>query len=483
MKKENLSDMLFKGLFLCLLIANVQIVMGAGTWKKTIIVSTFDGTKMEYLIDKDTKIKVEKPLFIIETEGTVINLELDDMQRIEYGKKYVPSDDDYVSVSIGSNGKTTFCGDKDLDFSGFEDLKAFIATGFDKESGTIWLTRVKDVPAGVPVMIKGEADKSYEVPISGGGSSYYKNMFKGNTSGETVVINETEEDGKYQNYYMKGGQFVSVKGTAKIGNYKCYLRLPANFEAESTGESLKVKIAASGKSSFAAPYDLDFTDFGDDLKAFTATGYDKGTKTIWLTRVMKVQKGEGLLLKGTGGETYTIPSSGIQASYMNMFVGNTSGGDLEVGEKSADGEWTNNYLKSGTYMSVVGNVNIGNNKSYLQLPTEMLAAARGSRGGNTEYGFMEAETIKMTLNHKGGLERFDETDSYDDGNLPFKWENETLYLDNLPDNTLIEVYATDGKLVKGRHYNGSAQLSLRELAYGVYIVKINQNNIYKIIKR
>ncbi len=474
--------MLFKGLFLCLLIANVQIVMGAGTWKKTIIVSTFDGTKMEYLIDKDTKIKVEKPLFVIETEGTVINLELDDMQRIEYGKKYIPSDDEYVSVTIGGKGKTTFCGDKDLDFSGFEDLKAYVATGYDKESGTIWLTRVKDVPAGVPVMIKGEAEKTYEVPVSGGGSSYYKNMFVGNTKGESLSIGETSEDGKYVNYYMSGGQFKSVSKSANIGANKCYLQLPANFEAESTGESLKVKIAASGKSSFAAPYDLDFTDLGDDLKAFTATGYDKSTKTIWLTRVMKVQKGEGLLLKGTGGETYTIPSSGVQAAYENMIVGNI-GDEITINGTSDDGTLTNYYLKGGTYMSVSGNANIGNNKSYLQLPTEMLAAARGRKGGNPEYGFMEVETIKMTLNHKGGLDIFDETDSYDDGSLPFKWENETLYLDNLPDNTLIEVYAANGKLVKGRHYNGSAKISLNELAYGVYIVKINQNNIYKIIKR
>ncbi|MBQ6379956.1 MAG: leucine-rich repeat protein [Prevotella sp.] len=50
-------------------------------------------------------------------------------------------------ITIGKNGKTTFCSDKNLDFRGFEDLKAFIATGFDKTEGTIWMTRVKDVPA------------------------------------------------------------------------------------------------------------------------------------------------------------------------------------------------------------------------------------------------------------------------------------------------------------------------------------------------
>jgi surface protein len=303
-----------------------------------------------------------------------------------------------AAITIGKNGKTTYCGDQPLDFRGFEDLKAFIATGFDKDEGIIWMTRVKDVPAGVPVMLKGEAEKTYNVPVTVSGSSYYENMFVGNT-GEEITINGKSDDGLYLNYYMKGGQFVSVSGTAKIGKNKCYLQLPATFEAATTGDALQVKIAASGKSSFAAPYDLDFTDLGDNLKAFTATGYDSSTKTIWLTRVKKVQKGEGLLLKGTGGETYTIPSSGIQSAYVNMIVGNIEEENLEIGETSDDGTLTNYYLKGGTYMSVSGTANIGINKSYLQLPTEMLAGVRGKDGSDmqTAYGFAELETESMPI--------------------------------------------------------------------------------------
>ncbi len=313
-------------------------------------------------------------------------------------------------ITIGANGKTTYCGDKDLDFSFSDEVKAFIATGYDKDESIIWMTRVKDVPAGVPVMIKGEANKTYDIPISNGGVSYYKNMFVGNTKGESISIGETSEDGKYVNYYMSGGQFKSVKTSANIGANKCYLQLPATFEAASEGETLSVKIAASGKSSFAAPCDLDFTDFGDELKAFTATGYDKSTKTIWLTRVKKVQKGEGLLLKGTGGKTYEIPSSGIQANYKNMFVGNISGETLEIGEKSADGTLTNYYLKGGTYVSVSGTANIGTNKSYLQLPTSMLTGARSEAPGELDilenlrdlgipntYQFAELDTEAMPI--------------------------------------------------------------------------------------
>ncbi|MBQ6379858.1 MAG: hypothetical protein IJJ56_13875, partial [Prevotella sp.] len=69
-------------------------------------------------------------------------------------------------ITIGKNGKTTFCGDMGLDFSYSDEVKAFIATGFDKTEGTIWMTRVKDVPAGVPVMIKGTAEETYHVPVT-----------------------------------------------------------------------------------------------------------------------------------------------------------------------------------------------------------------------------------------------------------------------------------------------------------------------------
>lgn len=62
-----------------------------GIWRKTIIVSTLDGTTMEYLIDTDTKVKVEKPNLVIETEGVVLFYELDKMAQVRYGKRLVPS--------------------------------------------------------------------------------------------------------------------------------------------------------------------------------------------------------------------------------------------------------------------------------------------------------------------------------------------------------------------------------------------------------
>ncbi len=58
-------------------------------WKKTIIVTTLDGATMEYLIDEDTKIRVEKPYFIVETEGATLSYELEKMGQLRYGRRLI----------------------------------------------------------------------------------------------------------------------------------------------------------------------------------------------------------------------------------------------------------------------------------------------------------------------------------------------------------------------------------------------------------
>ena len=299
-----------------------------------------------------------------------------------------------AAITIGSKGKSTYTGKVSLDFNGMEDVKAYVATGFDKDEGTIWLTRVKDVPAGVPVLIKGEAEKTYNVPVTDSQNSYYTNMFVGNTTGASIEIYETSADGSKVNYYLKDGTFLSVTGNAKIGKNKCYLQLPATFNASVTGASQSVTVGQTGKASFAAPVDLDFTNV-EGLKAFTATGYDKSTKTIWLTRVMKVQQGEGVLLKGDP-DNYEIPSAAAQSHYENMFVGNTSGATIEIPETSADGSQTNYYLKDGTFRSVSVNATIKNNKCYLALPTSMVAVA-STRSSEADYKLDEPEMISIPI--------------------------------------------------------------------------------------
>ena len=135
----------------------------------------------------------------------------------------------------------------------------------------------------------------------------------------------------------------------------------------------EITIKEIGKTTWCSEYDLDFTNVAG-IKAYTATGYDNIDKTIWLTRVMKVPAGTGLLVKGDPG-TYKIPHAEVQAYYVNMLVGNL-GDQIKIEE--TDGDKTNYYLsgKDGTFVSVNGSANIGKNKAYLQLPTSVFGGTR-----------------------------------------------------------------------------------------------------------
>ena len=135
----------------------------------------------------------------------------------------------------------------------------------------------------------------------------------------------------------------------------------------------EITIKEIGKTTWCSEYDLDFTNVAG-IKAYTATGYDNIDKTIWLTRVMKVPAGTGLLVKGDPG-TYKIPHAEVQAYYVNMLVGNL-GDQIKIAE--TDGDKTNYYLsgKDGTFVSVNGSANIGKNKAYLQLPTSVFGGTR-----------------------------------------------------------------------------------------------------------
>ena len=59
----------------------------------------------------------------------------------------------------------------------------------------------------------------------------------------------------------------------------------------------------------------------------------------------------------------------------------------------------------------------------------------------------------------------DVQDVYNDG--------DNLCFSNLPENSLIEIYATDGTLLKRETASGAYKISLSEISAGVYIVSVN----------
>ena len=126
-------------------------------------------------------------------------------------------------IKITSAGQTTWCSASDLDFTGVDGLKAYIAPGYNRTTGTIWLMRVFEVPANEGILLIGDPGE-YKVPKKST-TTYYENMFVGTL--KAITINETE--GEYTNYYLSNGTsgvgFYKVDGTQKIGANRAYLPL------------------------------------------------------------------------------------------------------------------------------------------------------------------------------------------------------------------------------------------------------------------
>ena len=67
------------------------------------------------------------------------------------------------NITIGATGMGTFCSTHALDFSGTDDIKAYIVSAFKPSTGEVTLTRITDVPANTGIVVKGDAD-TYSIP-------------------------------------------------------------------------------------------------------------------------------------------------------------------------------------------------------------------------------------------------------------------------------------------------------------------------------
>ena len=305
------------------------------------------------------------------------------------------------SIKISSAKQVTYMSDKDLDFTGYPDLKAYVATGYDKASGTIWLTRVKEIPANTGFLLMGEAN-TYEIPVKAGGlSAYYQNMFKGTIEGTTIQTTE----GDYTNYYLSNGDagvgFYKVQSSVELKPNRAYLSVPTEISTVGTaGSTETIKVSSAGQVPYYNTESLDFSSLdAQGVKAYTATGYDYNSGTIWLTRVKQVPAETGILIMAPEGE-YPVPTASVASVYANMFKGTLTGTTIQTHETIAGGDYINYYLSSGdagvgSYkVTKEGGVTIGANRCYLPILNK--DAAAGTRSANSDVNqiiFEEADEV------------------------------------------------------------------------------------------
>ncbi len=135
-----------------------------------------------------------------------------------------------LPVEITSAGMATACFDEDLDFTSCDDdVKAYIASGFNPEIGTVLLTRVNQVPAGTGFILKGSEGR-YDIPVS-----LTKYMYANLLVGTQDRINLSETTGSYTNYVLGNGDngvgFYLPSSDCVVDANKAYLQIPASAAA------------------------------------------------------------------------------------------------------------------------------------------------------------------------------------------------------------------------------------------------------------
>ena len=308
-----------------------------------------------------------------------------------------------AAITISGAKQVTYMSDKDLDFTGYPDLKAYVATGYDKASGTIWLTRVKEIPANTGFLLMGAAG-NYEIPVKAGGlSAYYQNMFKGTLEGTTIYTT----DGDYTNYYLSSGTSgvgfykVTKEEGVTLGKNRAYLPIPTEIPAVgSAGNTETIKVSAAGQVPYYNTESLDFSSLdAQGVKAYTATGYDYSSGTIWLTRVKQVPAKTGILIMAPEGE-YPVPTASVASVYANMFRGTLEGTTIQTHEEIDGKDYINYYLSSGA--SGVGfyrvtkeeGVKIGANRCYLPiLNKDAAAGTRSTSSDVNQIAFEESDEV------------------------------------------------------------------------------------------
>lgn len=139
----------------------------------------------------------------------------------------------------------TFCSDKDLDFTGVEGLKAYIASGFSPLTGEVVMSSVTQVPAKTGLLLVGTAGQEYEVPFMET-DFIYSNLLRG-------LLEDVEVT---NGYVLNGNEFVAVDEAVTVKGGEAYL----NVEPVASASRLAISFTDATGLSDAAGIDTVILD-------------------------------------------------------------------------------------------------------------------------------------------------------------------------------------------------------------------------------
>lgn len=132
------------------------------------------------------------------------------------------------NLTFGASDYATYCTDVSLDFSEVDGIKAYIASSFNPNTGSLTITRVTNVPAGEGILLKGTAGESYDVPVTSD-ASVVANLMKGNTT--SITLDPTT--GEYTNFVLSQNSegvmgFYRFNNSITMPAHKAWLQIPTS---------------------------------------------------------------------------------------------------------------------------------------------------------------------------------------------------------------------------------------------------------------
>ena len=150
-----------------------------------------------------------------------------------------------IAITVGKYGTTVYSSPYALDFSEVKGLKAYAATGYNKNTGVITMTKVETSRAAVGLYLVAEPGE-YIVPIIESSDDNSLNMLVGVLEKTTVYA--TSGDGQYANYryVTKTGDtspkfYQSTVGGASVSAGKAYLQIPLAWLGGNASKSVGIR--------------------------------------------------------------------------------------------------------------------------------------------------------------------------------------------------------------------------------------------------
>ena len=145
-----------------------------------------------------------------------------------------------VTLTALTHGRATFSCNRDLDFSKVSGLAAYIASGFDRDNGTVLLSKVDVVPAYTGLFLVGTAGTTYKVPYATA-TSYYVNMLKPVVTPKVVPATEEGYINFFYGEYNGIAGFYKASGTGEVAAKKAYLQVSTSMAGAMAKSCLMVR--------------------------------------------------------------------------------------------------------------------------------------------------------------------------------------------------------------------------------------------------